>query len=85
MVWKGIAYRNIRLLSSFELRRMLIRSGLRTWSMSPPRLAECEQRTLPGPARKIVRVYHRLREVPVFRQLLLAVGPLLQVVGRKPA
>ena len=85
MVWKGIAYRNIRLLSSFELRRMLIRSGLRTWSMSPPRLAECEQRTLPGPARKIVRVYHRLREVPFFRQLLLAVGPLLQVVGRKPA
>lgn len=82
---KGIPYRNIRLLSCFEVRRMVVRAGLRTWSMSPPRLAECEQRALSGPARRIVRLYHLLREVPVFRHLLLAAGPFLQVVGRKRA
>lgn len=82
---KGIPYRNIRLLSCFEVRRMVVRAGLRTWSMSPPRLAECEQRTLSGPARRIVRLYHLLREIPVFRHLLLAAGPFLQVVGRKRA
>lgn len=85
MLWKGIAYRNIRLLSSVELGRMLARSDLGAWSMSPAPLAQCEQQTLPGPARRIVRLYHLLREVPVVRHLLLAVGPLLQVVGRKPA
>jgi len=85
MLCKGIAYRNIRLLSSVELGRMVARSGLRTWSVSPAPLAECEQHTLPRSARRIVQLYHLLREVPVFRHLLLAVGPLLQVVGRKPA
>lgn len=82
---KGIPYRNIRLLSSLELRRIVLRAGLRTWSMSPPRLAECEQQTLSGPARAMVGIYHVLREAPIFRQLLLVVGPLLQVVGRKQA
>lgn len=82
---KGIPYRNIRPLSSFEVRRMVVRAGLRPWSMSPPPLAECEQRTLPAWARALVRIYHGLREVPVFRHLLLAAGPLLQVVGRKQA
>lgn len=83
MLWKGIPYRNIRLLSSFELRRMLARSGLRRWAMSPPRLADCEQRTLPAPVRRLVRLYHLVLAVPIFRQLLLAVGPFVQVVGRK--
>lgn len=84
-LWKGITYRNIRLLSSVELGRMLARSGLRTWSMSPAPLAKCEQQTLPGPVQRIVRLYHRLREVPIVRHLLLAIGPLLQVVARKTA
>lgn len=53
--------------------------------MSPPRLAECEQQTLSGPAHAMVGIYHVLREAPIFRQLLLVVGPLLQVVGRKQA
>jgi len=82
---RGIPYLNIRILSCFEVRRMVLRAGLPTWSMSSPYLAECEQQTLSGPARRIARLYNLLREVPVFRHLLLAVGPFLQVVGRKHA
>ncbi len=82
---RGIPYRNIRALSFFELRRMVLRAGLQTWSMFPPRLAECELRTLSGLRRRLARLYNLLQEVPVFRHLLLAVGPFLQVVGRKHA
>jgi hypothetical protein len=85
MFWRGVPYRNIRPLSCFEIRRMLLRAGLQSWSMSPPRLSESEQQTLPAPARRILRLYHRVLAVPVFRQLLLAAGPFLQVVGRKEA
>lgn len=83
MFWKGIPYRNIRLLSSVELRRMLARSGLRSWAMTPPRLADCELQTLPAPARRLAGLYHLVLGIPIFRHLLLMVGPFLQVVGRK--
>ena len=84
-VWllKKVTYRHIRLLSRFELRRLLLRSGLREWMISPPRLAECEERVVSGFTRILVKIYHKLLERPVFPFLLQIVGPFLQVVGRK--
>jgi ubiquinone/menaquinone biosynthesis C-methylase UbiE/uncharacterized protein YbaR (Trm112 family) len=82
---KGISYRNIRVLSCFEVRRMGVRAGLTTWSLSSPRLAECEQQTLSAGLRRVVQLYHLLQEVPIVRRLLVVVGPLLQVVGQKHA
>jgi SAM-dependent methyltransferase len=80
---KGVPYRNIRLLSSVELRKLLSQTGLSDWAISPPRLAACEEKALSGFARSLVKIYHALREIPVCRFLLECFGPLLQVVGRK--
>jgi ubiquinone/menaquinone biosynthesis C-methylase UbiE len=79
----GIPYRHIRLLSLFELRRLLARSGLREWLISPPRIAECEQKLASKFGRALILVYHGLREYRLCSFLLQVTGPFLQVVGRK--
>ena len=80
---KGIPYRHIRLLSYFELRRLLFRVGLREWTISPPRIAECEQKTVSGFTRILITIYHTLLELPIFSFVLQIIGPFLQVMGRK--
>jgi hypothetical protein len=80
---KRVPYRNIRMLSRFELARMLAGSGLATWSIAPARLAAVEMRGLSLIARAAAMAYQRLRTVPGIRQLLEFIGPMLQVVGRK--
>jgi 2-polyprenyl-3-methyl-5-hydroxy-6-metoxy-1,4-benzoquinol methylase/uncharacterized protein YbaR (Trm112 family) len=80
---KGVPYRNIRLLSRFELARMLASSGLGTWSIAPARLAAVEIQSLSPIARAAATLYQTLRTVPGIRQLLELVGPMLQAVGRK--
>jgi SAM-dependent methyltransferase len=80
---KGVPYRNIRLLSPFALRRLFGGAGLRHWTITPPRIAACEVETLSGPARRLIPIYHALRELPLVSSLLRLFGPLLQVVGRK--
>ncbi|HZR91447.1 MAG TPA: methyltransferase domain-containing protein [Gaiellaceae bacterium] len=75
-------YDHVRLLSSFELRRLLQVSGLE------PRV---ELPAVPRPEAgyrgfelRFVRAYDRMRELPGARSLLLAVGPFFHVFGRKP-
>lgn len=80
---KRVPYRNIRLLSRFELTRMLAASGLATWSIAPARLAAVEIQNLSPLARAAATLYQTLRTVPGIRQLLELVGPMLQAVGRK--
>lgn len=80
---KGIPYRHIRLLSWFDLRRLLARSGFRRWHIAPSRIMECEQQAVSSAARKLIRVYHALLALPVFSLLSCVFGPSLQVVGRK--
>lgn len=84
-VWliKGVPYRHIRLLSRFELRRLLSRSGLREWIISAPRIAECEQKLVSGFTQFLISIYHALRQFPGFSFFLQISGPFLQVVGRK--
>lgn len=84
-VWlvKRIPYRHIRLVSWFELRRLLSRSALREWAISPPRIAQCEQHAVSRFTRALIAIYHMLRELPVFSFVLQVFGPFLQVVGRK--
>jgi 2-polyprenyl-3-methyl-5-hydroxy-6-metoxy-1,4-benzoquinol methylase len=84
-VWliKGVPYRHIRLLSCFELRRLLTRSGLQEWTISPLRIAACEQQSMTGFTRVLIAMYHALLERPVFPFFLRLLGPLLCVVGRK--
>ena len=80
---KGIPYRHIRLLSCFELRRLLMRSGFREWKIFPPCIAECEQKDASGFARVLIKICNMLLELPIFPLVLEVFGPFLQVVGRK--
>lgn len=84
-VWivKRVPYEHIRLLSRFELGRLLALSGLHTWSISPGRFADCELRSLPPLGRALVRIYHALRELPGSRLALQVIGPFLEVLARK--
>ena len=84
-VWmiKKIPYRNIRLLSCFELRRLLSRSGLKEWSIGPARIAECELNVVSGFTRVLIRIYHALLARPLFSSVLRIFGPLLEVVGQR--
>jgi hypothetical protein len=80
---KGISYRNIHLLSYFQLRRLLSRSGLRHWMISPARITECEQKLLSRFGQALITVYHALRNLPFCSYLLRIVGPFLQISGRR--
>lgn len=84
-VWliKKVPYQHIRLLSGFELRKLLSHSGLREWAISPPRIADCEQQTMSYFGRMLIIIYHALRDLPGFSFFLQIFGPFLQVVGRK--
>jgi ubiquinone/menaquinone biosynthesis C-methylase UbiE/uncharacterized protein YbaR (Trm112 family) len=84
-IWlvKRVPYRNIRMLSRFELARMLAGSEFSQWSIAPARLAAVEIRGLSLIARTAAMTYQMLRMLPGIRQLLEFVGPMLQVVGRK--
>jgi len=80
---KRIPYAHIRLLSWFELRRLLSRSGLRRWSIDSPRIAECEQRNVSSFVKSLIRVYNVVCRVPVFSSILRIFGPFLQIAGYK--
>jgi ubiquinone/menaquinone biosynthesis C-methylase UbiE len=80
---KGLPYKHIRLLSYYELRRFLSHSGLREWTVSPPRIAEYEQKTVSDFARLLIGVYHAFRKLPIFSSFLRLFAPFLQIVGRK--
>jgi len=79
----GIPYRHIRLLSSFELQRLLARAGLRAWTISPLRLTESEQQVVAGCMRLLLTLYHLLLERPFWALLLRICGPFLLIAGRK--
>jgi hypothetical protein len=64
---------------------MVVRAGLGDLVDVSPAWRSPGAAILSGAARTIVRLYHLLREVPIFRHLLLAAGPFLQIVGRKHA
>jgi 2-polyprenyl-3-methyl-5-hydroxy-6-metoxy-1,4-benzoquinol methylase len=80
---KGIPYKHICLLSWFELQRLLIRSGLREWSIAPQHISESDQSSVTNFARKLIKIYNMVHRVPIISFLLRLCGPFLQVVGRK--
>jgi 2-polyprenyl-3-methyl-5-hydroxy-6-metoxy-1,4-benzoquinol methylase len=79
---RGIPYRNIRLLSAFEIRRRLAVAGL-DGTLSAPRIPDHELRLVSRPARALIAIYHALRRLPLFSSLLRLLGPALQVIGRR--
>ena len=84
-VWfvKRLPYQHIRLLSRFELGRLLAHSGLRAWTIAPLRIAQCEQHGMSRFVRCLIAVYHALCGMPGGSLLMQVCGPLLRVIGHK--
>jgi ubiquinone/menaquinone biosynthesis C-methylase UbiE/uncharacterized protein YbaR (Trm112 family) len=78
---RNVPYEHVRLVSVFELRRMMRRAGFASCRIDPPAIDPAELQGFPPPLRRALGVYNRLRRYPLVRQALLAAGPLLQGTG----
>ncbi len=72
-----------KLLVAAELRRLLLRAGFEKISLSLPGIPEEQRAHFAGLAGIAVRGYELARTLPVSRQILTAVGPLLLATARK--
>ena len=82
--WRtGIPYDHIRLVSRFELRRIVRRTAFRTCEIRLPTFGEGEQEGLSPRERRLIRLYHRLKDWPLVHQFLLVFGPVLQLVCQR--
>jgi SAM-dependent methyltransferase len=80
---RGVPYEHIRLLSSFELRRMVCRTPFGRCRITLPTFSAEEQEGLSARERFLIRGYHKVKNWPVVHQGLLAVGPVLQLICRR--
>ena len=79
---RGVAYDDIRTLSSGELGRLLARTGGAV-DVTSPAITAPVAGTYPPLTRRAIGAYNRAREVASLRRLLLAVTPLFHAVVRK--
>jgi len=79
----GRPYRHIRLLSVFELGRSFRRSRFRTWRIDAARIPDSDLRTVSPVARALLRVYHRLSELPGVSLGVRMAAPMLEAMGCK--
>jgi SAM-dependent methyltransferase len=77
-------YDHVRLLSSFGLRRLLARAGLRV-ALEPPEIPPATQGLYSGMELALVRLYNRLRRLAPMRAGLRLVGPFFHVFATKGA
>lgn len=76
------SYAHVRLLSARSLGRLLRTHGLVPEIVTP---AVPDQSLYSGVELRLVRAYNRVRQQPLVRPVLHAVGPFFHVFGRKPA
>jgi ubiquinone/menaquinone biosynthesis C-methylase UbiE/uncharacterized protein YbaR (Trm112 family) len=79
----GVPYRNIRLLSAFELRRCFARAGFGTWRVDAAPIPNSDWHRVSPVGRALVRGYHALRTVRGVSLVLPAVAPMLEGMARK--
>jgi hypothetical protein len=77
---RGVPYEHIRLLSFFELQRLVRHTPFRRGTIRLPAFSDGEQEGLSARERSLVHIYHKLKDWPLIRQVLLVVGPVLQLV-----
>jgi hypothetical protein len=75
---RGHSYKNVRLLSQWELRRLVASRGLGHGAAPQPALVF--ERHLGGGSLRAARIYNRIRLWPLFRNVLAWVGPRLQIL-----
>jgi SAM-dependent methyltransferase len=79
---RKVSYDTVRPLSARQLRRLLVRHRLRP-TIVAPEVPVSTQGLYRGLELRLVRVYNRVRTLPLLRPILLAVGPFFHVFGRK--
>lgn len=81
---RKVSYRGVRPLSAFQLRRLLLAHGLEPRIVTPP-VPIATLGLYRGIEFRLVRLYNRVRTVPLMRSVLVAVGPFFHVFARKGA
>ena len=76
---RGTSYDHVRLLSVFEVRRLLRRSPFRNGQLGLPTFSQVEVASRSSFEQRLVGFYHNLKDWPLIRVVLLLVGPVLQI------
>ena len=77
---KGVSYDHGRLLSAFQLARMVRRTSFRRCAIVLPTFSAAELANVSSTQRLAVGLYHRIKDWPFFRGLLRIFGPVLHLV-----
>ena len=77
---KGITYEHIKVLSFFEIKRLLKRCSLKDHQILLPRVSEKEVREFSSFEKIQVAIYNWGRKMPFLRLLLYLMGPSLHVI-----
>jgi len=80
---RGLSYDKHRLLSCFELRRMLKKTRFGSKSFSLPRVTGADRANLGRAERLGARLFTSLGKIPLLRWALLVVSPVIQVAATK--
>jgi SAM-dependent methyltransferase len=78
---RGVPYRFIRLVSPFELERLLRSAGFRTTRRLLPGMSPMEVAGLGTAERRLVSLYHWLARMLPFKLLLMLFGPAIEIAA----
>lgn len=77
---KGVSYDHVRLLSVFQLVRMVRRTPFRQCAIVLPAFSAAELANVSSLQRQLVFIYNRIKDWPLFRGLVRIFGPVLHLV-----
>jgi ubiquinone/menaquinone biosynthesis C-methylase UbiE/uncharacterized protein YbaR (Trm112 family) len=77
---KSVSYDHVRLLSAFQLARMVRRSLFRRGAIELPSFSPAELDNVSSTQRLAIRFYHRIKDWPLCHALLRIFGPVLHLV-----
>jgi ubiquinone/menaquinone biosynthesis C-methylase UbiE/uncharacterized protein YbaR (Trm112 family) len=80
---RGMAYEKKRLLSCFELHRLLRRAGLGPIIFALPVITAADWESLGAWERAVARVYGWLAKIPLLRWPLIVVSPVIQAAAER--
>jgi SAM-dependent methyltransferase len=77
---KGVNYEHVHLLSVFQLTRMTARTSFGRCAIELPRFSEAELTNVSALQRRLVSIYHLMKDWPLIRALLLLLAPVFHIV-----
>jgi ubiquinone/menaquinone biosynthesis C-methylase UbiE/uncharacterized protein YbaR (Trm112 family) len=82
---KGVGYDHVRLISFFQLNRMTRRAGFRQSAVGLPTFSAAQLANVSPRQRRILELYHRMKDWPVVNIILRIVGPVLHLTCTRDA